>query len=94
MPKNLASALIEEAGELLEHFQWLTEEQSRNLPADKKQAVAYEMADVLLYLVQMTDLGRASLLAHPAVRQQVEEGCGAMGRPTGSSLPMCWASNK
>lgn len=52
-PKNLASALIVEAGELLEHFQWLTEEQSRNLPADKKQAVAYEMADVLLYLVQM-----------------------------------------
>lgn len=52
-PKNLASALIVEAGELLEHFQWLTEEQSRNLPADKKQAVAYEMADVLLYLLQM-----------------------------------------
>lgn len=52
-PKNLASALIVEAGELLEHFQWLTEEQSRNLPADKKQAVAHEMADVLLYLVQM-----------------------------------------
>lgn len=52
-PKNLASALIVEAGELLEHFQWLTEEQSRNLPAEKKQAVAYEMADVLLYLVQM-----------------------------------------
>lgn len=52
-PKNLASALIVEAGELLEHFQWLTEEQSRHLPADKNQAVAYEMADVLLYLVQM-----------------------------------------
>lgn len=52
-PKNLASALIVEAGELLEHFQWLTEEQSRNLPADEKQAVAHEMADVLLYLVQM-----------------------------------------
>lgn len=52
-PKNLASALIVEAGELLEHFQWLTEEQSRYLSADKKQAVAHEMADVLLYLVQM-----------------------------------------
>ena len=52
-PKNLASALIVEAGELLEHFQWLTEEQSRHLPTDKKQAVAHEMADVLLYLVQM-----------------------------------------
>ena len=52
-PKNLASALIVEAGELLEHFQWLTEEQSRNLPADKKQAIAHEIADVLLYLVQI-----------------------------------------
>jgi dCTP diphosphatase len=32
-PKNLASALVVEAGELLEHFQWLTEEQSRMLTA-------------------------------------------------------------
>lgn len=52
-PKNLASALIVEAGELLEHFQWLTEDQSRNLDASKKQEVAFEMADVLLYLIQM-----------------------------------------
>lgn len=54
-PKNLASALIVEAGELLEHFQWLTEDQSRQLDADKKQAVALEMADVLLYLIQMSN---------------------------------------
>ena len=53
-PKNLASALIVEAGELLEHFQWLTEDQSRQLTPDKKQAVAHEMADVLLYLVQIS----------------------------------------
>ena len=53
-PKNLASALSVEAAELLEHFQWLTEDQSRQLPADKKQAVAFEMADVLLYLVQLS----------------------------------------
>lgn len=52
-PKNLASALIVEAGELLEHFQWLTEDQSRNLDPGKKQEVAFEMADVLLYLIQM-----------------------------------------
>jgi len=52
-PKNLASALIVEAGELLEHFQWLTEEQSRQLDGEAKQAVAHEMADVLLYLVQL-----------------------------------------
>lgn len=53
-PKNLASALTVEASELLEHFQWLTEEQSRHLDADKRQAVAFEMADVLLYLVQLS----------------------------------------
>jgi dCTP diphosphatase len=52
-PKNLASALIVEAGELLEHFQWMTEEQSRGLPAGKRDEVAAEMADVLLYLIQL-----------------------------------------
>jgi NTP pyrophosphatase (non-canonical NTP hydrolase) len=52
-PKNLASALAVEAAELLEPFQWLTEQQSRELPPDVKDAVALEMADVLLYLVQL-----------------------------------------
>ena len=54
-PKNLAMALAGETGELLEHFQWLTEAQSRDLPPDVKQAVALEMADVLLYLVRLAD---------------------------------------
>lgn len=53
-PKNLASALTVEASELLEHFQWLTEAQSHQLDDDKRQAVAFEMADVLLYLVQLS----------------------------------------
>jgi dCTP diphosphatase len=52
-PKNLASALIVEAAELLEHFQWATEQQSRELSAVQRAAVAAEMADVLLYLVQL-----------------------------------------
>jgi NTP pyrophosphatase (non-canonical NTP hydrolase) len=52
-PKNLASALIVEAGELLEHFQWLTEEQSRSLSPDRRDAVGAEVADVLLYLIQL-----------------------------------------
>lgn len=47
-PKNLASALVVEAGELLEHFQWLTEEQSRVLSPEKRSAVGAEVADVLL----------------------------------------------
>ena len=54
-PKNLASALIVEAGELLEHFQWTTEEQSRSLSPEKQAAVAGELADVLLYLVQLAN---------------------------------------
>jgi NTP pyrophosphatase (non-canonical NTP hydrolase) len=44
-----------EAAELLEHFQWLTDEQSRNLDEGKHQAVAAELADVLLYLLQLAD---------------------------------------
>lgn len=52
-PKNLASALIVEAAELLEHFQWMTEEESRVLSAQKLAEVSGEMADVLLYLLQL-----------------------------------------
>ena len=54
-PKNLAIALSVEASELLEHFQWLTEAQSSALPADKREEVRDEMADVLLYLVRLAD---------------------------------------
>lgn len=54
-PKNLAMALAGEAGELLEHFQWLTESQSSALPADKKREVAHEMADILVYLIRLAE---------------------------------------
>ena len=54
-PKNLACALSVEAAELLEHFQWLTEDESRHLSSDKQEAVALEAADVLLYLIQLAD---------------------------------------
>lgn len=53
-PKNLACALVVEAGELLENFQWLTEDQSRALPPEKLQAVRKEIADVLLYVIQLS----------------------------------------
>jgi len=62
-PKNLAAALTVEAAELLEHFQWLTEEQSRNLPADKRAAVGQEIADVLLYLLQIADKLQIDIIA-------------------------------
>lgn len=64
-PKNLAMALSVEAAELLEHFQWLTDEESRNLPDATRQEVAEEIADVFLYLVRIADkldvdLGKAA----------------------------------
>ncbi len=54
-PKNLASALVVEAGELLEHFQWLTEEQSGALTDDQKQKVVDELADVFIYSIRLAD---------------------------------------
>jgi NTP pyrophosphatase (non-canonical NTP hydrolase) len=54
-PRNLATALSVEAAELLEPFQWLTDEQSRSLPPDARAAVEQELADVLLYLVRLAD---------------------------------------
>ena len=54
-PKNLASALIVEAAELQEHFQWLTPEQSTALVPEKRAAVADELSDVLVYLVRIAD---------------------------------------
>jgi dCTP diphosphatase len=87
-PKNLASALIVEAAELLEHFQWATEQQSRELSADQRAAVGAEMADVLLYLVQLGNaLGidpvaaaRAKLKLNEA-RFPVEAVRGRSGKP-------------
>lgn len=72
-PKNLASALIVEAGELLEHFQWMTEAQSRQLSADKKQQVAHEMADVLLYLVQLSSVLGVDLMVAAREKMAINE---------------------
>ena len=52
-PKNLVMALSVEASELLEHFQWLSEAQSMQLDAEKKQAVSLEMADIFIYLMRL-----------------------------------------
>jgi NTP pyrophosphatase (non-canonical NTP hydrolase) len=62
-PKNLAMALTAEAGELLEHFQWLTPEQAANLPPDTREAVALECADVLLFLIRLADKLQIDLAA-------------------------------
>lgn len=55
-PKNLASALIVEAAELLEHFQWMSEEDSRSPSPEQLDAIGAEVADVLLYLIQLSNV--------------------------------------
>jgi dCTP diphosphatase len=82
-PKNLASALVVEAGELLEHFQWLTEAQSHALDPDKRDAVGAEVADVLLYLIQLASslsidpiAAAQAKLQHNALKYPVERARG------------------
>ena len=54
-PKNLSMALSAEVAEIVEHFQWLTEEQSKTLPKDKLAEVETELADTLIYLIRLAD---------------------------------------
>jgi len=54
-PKNLAMALSVEAAELVELFQWLTEEESATLDTERRRRAAEELADVLWYLVRIAD---------------------------------------
>ncbi len=55
-PKNLVMAMIVEAAELVEHFQWMTEQQSRELAPDKKELVAQEIADTFVYLLRIAEV--------------------------------------
>lgn len=65
-PKNLAMALSVEAAELLEHFQWLTEQQSTQLDSKKLEEVAKEIADVQIYLMRLAEKLGIDVLASAA----------------------------
>ncbi|GAB2734080.1 nucleotide pyrophosphohydrolase [Salinifilum aidingensis] len=64
-PKNLAMALVGEAGELVEVFQWLTPEQSAQIMDDSAagERVRHELADVLAYLLRLADVLDIDILA-------------------------------
>lgn len=61
-PKNLAMALAAEAGELLEHFQWLSDAEADSLGAGQRHEVAMEMADILMFLMRLADKLQVDLL--------------------------------
>ncbi len=88
-PKNLASALIVEAAELLEHYQWLTPEQSAALSPAQRDEVAREMADVFIYLLRLSQVQGIDLLtaaeaklADNARRYPVETARGSSAKST------------
>ncbi|WBS05673.1 nucleotide pyrophosphohydrolase [Pseudoduganella sp. SL102] len=62
-PKNLAMALTVEVAELAEHFQWLRTGAAEELDERKREGIRHEMADVLLYLVQLADATGVDLRA-------------------------------
>jgi dCTP diphosphatase len=62
-PKNLSMALAVECAELMEHFQWLTEAQSRRLGPRKKREVEKELADIQIYLIRLSQVLGVGLLA-------------------------------
>lgn len=68
-PKNLSMALIKEAAEIVEHFQWQTAEESLALTPGQQAAVGEEIADVLMYLVQLADMLNIDPLA--AAREKI-----------------------
>jgi len=70
-PKNLSMALSVEVSELVECFQWLTEDQSRSLSIDQLAAVADEIADIQLYLIRLADKVGVDIGA--AVEQKIEK---------------------
>ena len=72
-PKNLSMALSAEVAEIVEHFQWLTEEQSKNLSQDKLDEVETELADTLIYLIRLADKLDIDLLAAANSKIEINE---------------------
>ncbi len=72
-PKNLSMALIAEAAELVEHFQWMTEEQSNSLSPEKLAEIELEIADVQIYLVRLADKLQLDLMAAVEKKLAVNE---------------------
>lgn len=72
-PKNLSMALSVEVSEIVEHFQWLTESQSKNLPKNKLAEVEAELADTLIYLIRLADKLDIDLLEAAESKIEINE---------------------
>jgi dCTP diphosphatase len=61
-PKNLAMAMIVEAAELVEQFQWDTPQESHQLTPEKREAVSHELADTFVYLLRIAEVLKIDLI--------------------------------
>ena len=61
-PKNLAMAMIVESAELVEHFQWSTEDESYLLTPEKREQVSHEIADTFVYLLRLAQVLEIDLI--------------------------------
>lgn len=88
-PKNLAMAMIVEAAELVEHFQWDTIQESYDLSAEKRQEVAHELADTFVYLLRLAEVTGIDLIqaandkiALNAIKYPIEKAKGSNAKYT------------
>lgn len=85
-PKNLAMALSGEAAEVIEHFRWLTPEQSAALDAATREEVALELADVLCFLVRLADVLDIDLIAAAQRKMVINAGRYPVDKARGRAL--------
>ena len=88
-PKNLAMAMIVEAAELVEQFQWDTPAESQQLTPEKREAVVHELADTFVYLLRIAEVLQIDLIdaankkiALNAVKYPVEKAKGSNAKYT------------
>ncbi len=84
-PKNLTMALSVEASELLEHFQWMTEKESHNLTPKQLVSVAFEMADIFIFLLRLSDQLDIDLLEMTKRKMEINENRYPVEKVKGSS---------
>jgi NTP pyrophosphatase (non-canonical NTP hydrolase) len=84
-PKNLAIAVAVESSELLEEFQWLTEEESRNLPQEKMSAVKNEIADVFINLLRLSSTLNIDILDAAFKKLDINEQKYPVGKAKGNT---------
>ena len=88
-PKNLAEAISIEAGELLEHFLWKTPQESRKVTKEKREKLASEIADILIFSMLFAhetgvDIEKAILdkIRHNETRYPVDKARGSAKKYT------------